>query len=50
MPIELLIGLAIVGAAIVVGWIALRRSTAHAVRGQAHRRGPLAAFGALLDG
>ena len=49
MPSELLIVLAIVGAAVVIGWIALHRSTAHAIRGQAHRRGPLAAFGTLLD-
>src|SRR5688572_22186242 len=49
MPMELLVVLAVVGLAIVVGWIALHRSTEHAVRGQAHRPGPLAAFGAILD-
>jgi hypothetical protein len=51
MPTELLIILAGVVLAVVVGWIALHRSvpSAPAPTGQAHRRGPLAAFGAVID-
>src|SRR5215203_2929816 len=49
MPAELLVVLAVVVLTVIVGWIALRRATTHAVRGQAHPRGPMAAFGAMLD-
>lgn len=51
MPTELLIILAGVALAVVVGWIALHRSvpSAPTPSGQAHRRGPLAAFGAVID-
>ena len=51
MPTELLIILAGVALAVAVGWIALHRSVPAAPppTGQAHRRGPLAAFGAVID-